>query len=148
MVIDPPPRMLTGAEVHAQIDALKFNERDGHFAGYGQEHMCKSGLKSLPYYDDLLLSHNIDVMHTKKNIIEALWGTLMDTEKSKDNHKSRLDLEMLCDRPKQEMRSPQPGRRWTRPKADFILSRPQRKEILQWIQTLTFPDGYAANLRR
>jgi hypothetical protein len=31
--------MLTGAEVHAQIDALKFNERDGYFTGYGQEHM-------------------------------------------------------------------------------------------------------------
>jgi hypothetical protein len=74
MVTDPPPRMLTGTEVHAQIDALKFNERDSHFVGYGQEHMWthKSGLKRLPYYDDLLMSHNIDVMHTKKNIIEAL----------------------------------------------------------------------------
>jgi hypothetical protein len=150
VVTDPPPRMLTGAEVHAQIDALKFNERDGRFAGYGKEHMWthKSGLERLPYYDDLLLPHNIDVMHTEKNIAEALWGTLMDTEKSKDNPKARLDLALLCDRPKQEMRSPQPGRRWTRPKADFVLSRPQRKEILQWIQTLTFPDGYAANLRR
>jgi hypothetical protein len=35
MVTDPPPRMMTGAEVHAQIDALKFNERDGRFTGYG-----------------------------------------------------------------------------------------------------------------
>jgi hypothetical protein len=36
--------------------------------GYGEEHMWthKSGLMRLPYFDDLLLPHNIDVMHTKK----------------------------------------------------------------------------------
>jgi hypothetical protein len=33
-----------------------------------------------------------------------------------------------------------------RPKADFILSRAQRKEVLQWIKMLMFPDGYGANL--
>ena len=35
-----------------------------------------------------------------------------------------------------------------RPKADFVLSKPQRREVLELIQTLMFPDGYAANLRR
>ena len=51
------------------------------FVGYGEAHMWthKSGLTRLPYFDDLLLPHNIDVMHTEKNIAEALWGTLMDT---------------------------------------------------------------------
>jgi hypothetical protein len=40
---------------------------------------------------DLLFLHNIDVMHTEKNIAEALWGTLMDIkQKSKDNIKARL----------------------------------------------------------
>jgi hypothetical protein len=29
-------------------------------------------------YDDLLLPHNIDVMHTEKNVAEALWATIMD----------------------------------------------------------------------
>jgi hypothetical protein len=37
-----------------------------------------SGLTRLPYFKHLLLPHNIDVMHTEKNITEALWGTLMD----------------------------------------------------------------------
>jgi hypothetical protein len=37
-----------------------------------------SGLTRLPYFKDLLLPHNIDVMHTENNIAEALWGTLMD----------------------------------------------------------------------
>jgi hypothetical protein len=72
-VIDPKPRMKSGAEVHAQIDALVPNEGGG-FVGYGEEHMWthKSSLTRLPYFDDLLLPHNIDVMHTEKNIAEAL----------------------------------------------------------------------------
>jgi hypothetical protein len=75
VVTDPPPHMMTGAEVHVQIDALKWNENEGRFTGYGEEHMWthKSGLERLPYFDDLLLPHNIDVMHTEKNVAEALW---------------------------------------------------------------------------
>ena len=72
----------------------------------------------------------------------------MDTDKSKDNVKARVDLATLCDRPKQEMQPPRNGKKWTRPKAEFTLSRPQRREVLEWFQTLMFPDGYAANLRR
>jgi len=46
------------------------------------------------------------------------------------------------------MRPPRGGKKWIRPKADFILSRDQRRKVLEWIQRLMFPDGYAANLRR
>jgi hypothetical protein len=60
----------------------------------------KLGLTQLLYYDDYLLPHNIDVMHTEKNVAEALWTTIMDIlDKSKDNVKARVDLEALCDRP-------------------------------------------------
>ena len=103
----------------------------------------------LSYWSSLKLGHNIDVMHTKKNIAEALWATIMDIpEKSKDNVKARLDLEMLCDRPKQVILKAVPGKTWKRPKADFVLSREQRKEVLEWMQKLMFPNGYAANLRK
>jgi hypothetical protein len=147
---NPPPHMMTGAEVHAQIDALVANEGGG-FVGYGEQHMWthKSGLTRLPYFNDLLLPHTIDVMHTEKNVAEALWATLMDIpDKSKDNPKARVDLAALCDRPNQHMRPPRGGKKWIRPKADFVLSRDQRRKVLEWIQRLMFPDGYAANLRR
>ena len=64
--------MMTGAEVHAQIDALVPNE-EGGFVGYGEQHMWThiSGMTRLPYFDDLLLPHNIDVMYTEKNVAEA-----------------------------------------------------------------------------
>jgi hypothetical protein len=78
--------MMTGAMVHAQIDALEVNQEEGGFVGYGEQHAWthKLGLLRLPCFDDLLLPHNTDVMHTEKNVIEALWTT-------------------LCNRPKQEM---------------------------------------------
>jgi hypothetical protein len=89
-------------------------------------------LTRLPYYDDLLLPHNIDVMHTKKNVVEALWATIMDIpDKSKDNVKARVDLAALYDRLNQEMKPPSGGKTWRRPKADFVPSRAQRKEVMR-----------------
>ena len=98
---------------------------------------------------DFLLPHNIDMMHSEKNVGEALFGTIMDiSDKTKDNVKARVDQATLCDRPKLEMRPPRSGKAWRKPKADFVLTRPQRRQVLEWFQTLMFPDGYAANLRR
>jgi hypothetical protein len=150
IVKDPPPHMMTCAEVQAQVDTLMLKEGEHRFVGYGVQHAWtqKSALWRLPCMKDLHLPHNIDVIHTEKNVAEALWGTIMDIlEKSKDNVKARVDIEMLCDRPKQVIPKPTPGKKWKRPKGDFILSRKQRKEVLEWIQNLVFPDGYAANLR-
>ena len=103
--------MMTGAEVRAQIEALKIDDNKGGFFGYGQDHMWThiSGLTRLPYFNDLLPQH-IDVMQIEKNVAEALWATLMDTEKSKDNPKARVDQATLCDRPNQEMQPPSRGK--------------------------------------
>jgi hypothetical protein len=95
---------MTGAEIRQQIDGLVANT-EGGFVGYGEQHMWThmSGLTRLPYYDDLLLPHNIDVMHTEKNAAEALWVTIIDIpDKSKDNVMARVELAALCDRPNQE----------------------------------------------
>jgi hypothetical protein len=110
-VTDPRPRLRTRAEVHAQIDALVPNE-EGGFVGYGEEHMWthKSGLTRLSYFDDLLLPHNIGIMHSEKKTAEALWATLMDTDKSKYNPKARVDLGTLCNRPNLEMQPPTTGK--------------------------------------
>jgi hypothetical protein len=77
--------MMTSVVVHAQIDALEVNQEEGGFLGYGEQHALthKSRLLSLPYFDDLLLSHNIDVMHTEKNVAETLWGTIMDAKRQR-----------------------------------------------------------------
>jgi hypothetical protein len=100
--------------------------------------------------EDLELPHNIDVMHTEKNITDALWSTIMDTEKMKDNIKARIDQEQWCDRPRMNMQPPGvKGPRWSKPKARFCPTWPERREIFQWIMDyLYFPNGYAANWMR
>jgi hypothetical protein len=54
--------------VRAQVDALEVNNQECGFVGYGEQHVWthKSGLLRLPYFDDILFPHNIDVMHTEK----------------------------------------------------------------------------------
>jgi hypothetical protein len=150
VVTKPPPQMLTHAEVHAQVVALVANEGSGHFVGYGKQHMWshKSALQQLPYHDDLLVPHHIDFMHTEKNIAEALFCTLMDTDKSKDNPMAKVDIATLCDRPNLEMRLPEGRKKWRSPEADCVLSIEQRREVLKWMKMLRLLDGYAHNVKR
>ncbi|GKB63075.1 hypothetical protein Tco_0919261 [Tanacetum coccineum] len=54
----------------------------------------KSIFFTLPYWKNLLLRHNLDVMHIEKNVCDNIVGTLLgQVGKSKDNLKARLDLE-------------------------------------------------------
>jgi hypothetical protein len=87
------------------------------------------------------------MMHTEKNAAEALWCTTMEiADKTKDHIKARLDQASICDRPKYNMKPPKPGMKWKNPSATYLLTRPQRKEVLQWFQTLMFPDGYVRTM--
>jgi hypothetical protein len=74
----------------------------------------------------------------------------MDTEKTKDNVKARIDQQQWCDRTKQDMQPPGvKGPKWSKPKAPFCPSRAERREILHWIvDSLYFHDGYTANWAR
>jgi hypothetical protein len=120
---------MSGAQVLAELQALRIDKDKGDFIRYGQEHMWTHipGLTRLSYFKDLL-PHNIDVMHTEKNVTEALWGTLMDIkQKSKDNVKTRLDVEAICDRPKLVMKTPAPSKSWRRGPTDYIL-----KGVIGW----------------
>lgn len=146
-----PPR-LTGEQVLSQLDALQPDPKIlGKYLGYGKEHAWthKPCFQDLPYFKDLELPHNIDVMHTEKNIAEAIFATMFDIpEKTKDNVKARVDQKTLCDRTKLEMQPPGGGKKWRKPKSPFVLTREQRKEVLLWVRMLMFPDGYVENLRR
>ena len=117
----PIPTM-DGTATKAQLEALVRNADGIGFLGYGDTHQWTHipCFWKLPYFKDLLLPHNIDVMHTEKNIAEALWHTLMDLEKSKDNVKARADQQLLCDRPDMNMDPPGTVKtRWSKPKARF-----------------------------
>ena len=90
VVRGPKPILKTGTEIKAELDALQPSPDGNGFLGYGETHQWthKPCLWKLPYFEFLELPHNIDVMHTEKNISEAIWSTIVDTEKMKDNIKA------------------------------------------------------------
>ncbi|XP_010233350.1 uncharacterized protein LOC104583235 [Brachypodium distachyon] len=85
------------------VDALVPDPTQPHkFLGYGDTHNWthKSWFWELHYFKDIILPHCIDVMHTEKNVAEALFNTILNIiDKTKDNPKARKDQEKLCDRP-------------------------------------------------
>jgi hypothetical protein len=88
--------------------------------------------------------HNIDIMHQERNIGESILSTCMSfTDKTKDNHKARKDLALLCNRPSLELKS-----RGGKSRAPFCLKARDRKEVLIWLKNLKFPYGYATSFRR
>ncbi|KAK1651012.1 hypothetical protein QYE76_068817 [Lolium multiflorum] len=124
----------------------------GHqFEGYGVTHNWthEAALTKLEYYKDLELPHNIDVMHTVKNVAESVFHTCLNIPgKSKDNVKARVDIEILCDREKLHMKRPI-GRQknWFKPHANFCLDSIQKKEAFRWLKyVVMFPDGYCSNM--
>jgi hypothetical protein len=62
-------------------------------------------------------------------------------DKTKDNPKARVDMATLCDRPKLQMLPLRDGKPWKSPKANYILEKKHMIEVIQWMQTLSFPDG-------
>ena len=140
-----------GKVVDAELRALKPKIKGKGFIGYGVTHNWTHipGLTQLPYYKDLKLPHNIDVMHTEKNVAESVFHTTLNIpEKTKDNVKARVDQERLCDRKKLKMQRPEGKRKnWVKPNADFCLLPAQKKESFYWLKhNVHFPDGYCSNM--
>ncbi|XP_076923373.1 uncharacterized protein LOC143585475 [Bidens hawaiensis] len=62
---------------------------------FGKTHnwVEKSNFWELEYWPMLLIRHNLDVMHIKKNVFENLFQMVTDTSKTKDNVMARKDVE-------------------------------------------------------
>ncbi|KAK9088769.1 hypothetical protein Scep_027851 [Stephania cephalantha] len=58
----------------------------------------------LPYWKTNLIRQNLDVMHIEKNVFDNIFNTIMSvTGKTKDNVKSRQDVQELCHQPSLHM---------------------------------------------
>ncbi|KAM3328792.1 hypothetical protein ACQJBY_026114 [Aegilops geniculata] len=145
IVLEGPPRRLTGEEVRAHMVANVY-DTDNYNKLHNWTHI--SCFWDLPYFDKLKLRHNIDVMHNEKNVAEAIWNTCFDIpNKTKDNVKARKDLEEICHRPKQHLHLKENGK-WFKPRAPFVIEKDDRLTILKWFKELKFTDGYAAGFKR
>ncbi|CAL9005878.1 unnamed protein product [Prunus brigantina] len=101
----------------------------------------------LPYWSKLKLRHNLDVMHVEKNVFDTLVGTILDIEgKTKDTTKARLDLERMGIRRGLWMNRDSDKAR--RDLAFFSMKLNDKKEFLQFVSSVKFPDGYASNIAR
>ena len=157
VVRDTPPPYLTGEQIEAQIDYYGANETvrwggNWHVPrnmpdSYGVHHNWhkKSIFWELPYWKDLLLRHNLDVMHIEKNFFENIMNTILNVPgKTKDNIKSRLDLPNICSRSELHIKS-----NGQVPVPIFRLSSEEKSVLFNWVASeVKFPDGYVSNLSR
>jgi hypothetical protein len=146
IVLEGPPRHLSGSEIADMLDNLVLNKEGNGFVGYGNDHNWthKCTLLELPYAKALILMHNIDVMHQECNVGESILSTCLSfADKIKNNHKARKDLSLLYNRPSLELKSCV-----GKPRAPFCLKVRDRKEVLIWLKNLKFADGYAVGFRR
>jgi hypothetical protein len=101
----------------------------------------------LPYWEKMLVRHNLDVMHIEKNICDNILGTLLCMEgKSKDSEKARLDMEHLGIRKDQHVMLR--NGKYTSPSALYTLGKYEMTWLCQFLEGMKMSDGYASNIKR
>lgn len=99
----------------------------------------------LPYWETLLIRHNLDVMHIEKNVFDNILNTLLNVDKkSKDGLNARLDLQTMGIRP--DLHPIAQGNKTYLPPAIFTMNISEKKMFCQVLKDVKFPDGYASNL--
>ncbi|KAL5563029.1 hypothetical protein UlMin_032776 [Ulmus minor] len=107
----------------------------------------KSIFYELPYWAEIELKHNLDVMHIEKNICDSLLGTLMgDPHKSKDTDNARRDLHNLGIR--SELHLYEDGNRLMKPAAEYTFSEANRRKFCRFVRSVKFPNDFASNLSK
>jgi hypothetical protein len=85
-------------------------------------------------------------MHIEKNVFDNIFYTVMDCpNRSKDNLKARLDIQLYCKKPNLHLQQDTSSRVY-KPKATYCLHKKQQQEVLSWMKELSFPDGYASSI--
>ncbi|KAL3538400.1 hypothetical protein ACH5RR_001766 [Cinchona calisaya] len=86
-------------------------------------------------------------MHILKNTCESLLGTLLNIPgKIKDTDKAREDLRDMGIR--LELHLQVDCGRTIKPSALYVMSSNERKGFCEFLRSIKFPDGYAANISK
>ncbi|XP_026395725.1 uncharacterized protein LOC113290328 [Papaver somniferum] len=103
----------------------------------------------LPYWADNILKHNLDIMHTEKNVCDSVIGTLLDMDKkAKDGLKERLDLQLLNLRPELHPIMTANGKKFFLPNACYFMDNAKKEMFLSVLNNLKTPDGYSSLIAR
>ncbi|XP_010495350.1 PREDICTED: uncharacterized protein LOC104772433 [Camelina sativa] len=100
----------------------------------------------LPYWEELPVRHNLDVMHVERNVAVSIVSTLLHCGKSKDGLNARKDLEVLGIR--KELHPKTQGKRTYLPAAVWSLSKGEKKIFCRRLFDFKGPDGYCSNISR
>lgn len=105
----------------------------------------KSIFFELPYWEHLLLRHNLDVMHIEKNVTDSVIGTLLGIQgKNKDSVNARKDMVLL--NVKHSLHPVPDGEGIMYPPASFNLSKDEKTMICEVIDSVRPPDGWSSNI--
>ncbi|GKB94493.1 hypothetical protein Tco_0980630 [Tanacetum coccineum] len=83
-------------------------------------------------------------MHIENNVFENIFNTVMDTPKTKDSIKARMDIEKYCNRP--DLHVWNQNSKVLKTKASYTLSKRQVKKVCEWLKNVKFPNKYASNI--
>ncbi|XP_062013977.1 uncharacterized protein LOC133730394 [Rosa rugosa] len=106
----------------------------------------KSIFFELPYWQHLLLRHNLDMMHIEKNICESITGTFLNMKgKTKDNLNSRKDLrEMGISKKLHRRNDGSSSSKGTTPL--FVFLKEEKQIFCKRVFSLRPPNGYSSNI--
>ncbi|XP_042974597.1 uncharacterized protein LOC122306228 [Carya illinoinensis] len=147
-----PPRVLSGSDIVSQLHMLgdvQFGKSRRKRKRTSEElNWTKISIFfKLPYWSTLSIRHNLDVIHTEKNICDNIFGTFMNIPgKTKDNINARRDLEILG--MQKELHLRRAGEWFTLPPAMYTLHGQERNKFCEWLADVKFPDGFASNIAR
>lgn len=139
------PIRLTGEELLSKMESMKtsFGKLTGGKRN-GTPWSKRSIFFDLPYWKELYVRHNLDVMHVEKNFTEILFGTILNVKGSynKDGVAARQDLKRLKIKRNLWM---DPNGKQIPPDAPFDLSTSEKQLIFQTLSKLKVPIGYSGN---
>src|ERR1044072_4298553 len=154
-----PPRELSGAEILKQAENIKVTcgkpPEELHkrkrsrpkkvVKPQTQQWKKKSILFELPYWQFNLLRHNLDVMHTEKNVCDNVIFTLLnDKGKRKDHVEARKDLQAMGIR--RDLWPSEDGKKFLA--ALFTMTKEEINLMLNILKDVKVPDGYSSNISR
>ena len=102
----------------------------------------------MPYWEDHVLRHNLDVMHIEKNIVNNIIGTLLNLDgEIKYNLKAHQDLKDMGIRSGLHLKKV--GNDKTHmPYACYHMNASENDDFLQVLKDVRVADGYSSNISR
>ncbi|GKB94840.1 hypothetical protein Tco_0980977, partial [Tanacetum coccineum] len=153
---EDPPRKFDRDQIQAQLARLPTRVKGKHPSYGGVKIKChvhvelnwtkRSICYEVKYWSFLTLKHNLDIMHFKKNVLEAILNTLLMNDKSKDTAKAKQDLKRLGIRSGLCLGQTKNGK-CSKPQDAYSFTPENRKKFCQFINGVKLPDGFGSNFK-